>query len=202
MHPDRIRRLTDISLSPTNLGLYLYMSSALRTRLKTYNPYKLVVQPTARHHGNTPPFLLSPFLIRSMRVAFKFVLTTHHLLSSTDICGFSQQHHLRECRLVALSTAVVTLFCRCLMPHIYPVRLVRILHRQEVARDWLCLPRSESFTSSSSRSHLVVGSLRQTQFPPTSSVIDFIFRCSDISQVSVDTVHPSLLPSSSHSSPR
>ena len=37
--------------------------------------------------------------------------------------------------------------------------------------------------------------------PPTSSVIDFIFRRSDGSHVSVDTVHPSLLRSSSFSSP-
>ena len=37
--------------------------------------------------------------------------------------------------------------------------------------------------------------------PPASSVMDFIFRRSDGSHVSVDTVHPSLLQSSSFSSP-
>ena len=37
--------------------------------------------------------------------------------------------------------------------------------------------------------------------PPASSVMDFIFRRSDGSHVSVDTVHPSLLRSSSLSSP-
>ena len=39
-------------------------------------------------------------------------------------------------------------------------------------------------------------------FSPASSVIGFIFRRSDGSHVSVDTVHPSLLRSSSFSSPR
>ena len=38
--------------------------------------------------------------------------------------------------------------------------------------------------------------------PPASSVMDLIFRRSDGSHVSVDTVHPSLLRSSSFSSPR
>ena len=38
--------------------------------------------------------------------------------------------------------------------------------------------------------------------PPASSVMDFVFRRSDGSHVSVDTVHPSLLLSSSSSSPR
>ena len=38
--------------------------------------------------------------------------------------------------------------------------------------------------------------------PPASYVMDFIFRRSDGSHVLVDTVHPSLLRSSSHSSPR
>ena len=38
--------------------------------------------------------------------------------------------------------------------------------------------------------------------PPASSVMDFIFRRSDGSHVSVETVHPSLLWSSSFSSPR
>ena len=37
--------------------------------------------------------------------------------------------------------------------------------------------------------------------PPASSVMDFIFCCSDGSHDSVDTVHPSLLRSSSLSSP-
>ena len=38
--------------------------------------------------------------------------------------------------------------------------------------------------------------------PPASSVMDLVFRRSDGSYVSVDTVHPSLLRSSSPSSPR
>ena len=38
--------------------------------------------------------------------------------------------------------------------------------------------------------------------PPASSVMDFVFRRSDGSHVSIDTVHPSLLRSSSFSSPR
>ena len=37
---------------------------------------------------------------------------------------------------------------------------------------------------------------------PVNSVMDFIFRRSDGSRISVDTVHPSLLRSSSFSSPR
>ena len=37
--------------------------------------------------------------------------------------------------------------------------------------------------------------------PPASSVMDFIFRCSDGSHVPFDTVHPCLLRSSSLSSP-
>ena len=39
-------------------------------------------------------------------------------------------------------------------------------------------------------------------YPPASSVMDFVFRRSDGSHVSIDTVHPSLLRSSSFSSPR
>ena len=38
--------------------------------------------------------------------------------------------------------------------------------------------------------------------PPASSVVDFIFRRSDGSHISIDTVHPSLFRSSSFSSPR
>ena len=38
--------------------------------------------------------------------------------------------------------------------------------------------------------------------PPASSVMDFVFRRSDCSRVSVDIVHPSLLRSSYFSSPR
>ena len=38
--------------------------------------------------------------------------------------------------------------------------------------------------------------------PPASSVMDFVFHHSDGSHVSIDTVHPSLLRSSSLSSPR
>ena len=38
--------------------------------------------------------------------------------------------------------------------------------------------------------------------PPASSVMDLVFRRSDGSHVSIDTVHPSLLRSSSFSSPR
>ena len=50
--------------------------------------------------------------------------------------------------------------------------------------------------------YLAAGSLRQTQFPPASYVMDFIFWCSDSSHVSVDTVHTSLLRPSSYSFPR
>ena len=46
------------------------------------------------------------------------------------------------------------------------------------------------------------GRCGRQNFPPASSVMDFIFRRSDGSHVSVDTVHPSLLRSSSFSSPR
>ena len=56
-----------------------------------------------------------------------------------------------------------------------------------------------TWTSSSIRSHLVVGSLRQTQF--SSSQFCHGLRLSDGSHVSVDTLHPSLLRSSSLSSP-
>ena len=61
---------------------------------------------------------------------------------------------------------------------------------------------SHASSSSSSRSHLVVGSLRQTQFSSShGSVMDLVYSRSDGSHVSVDTVHPSLLRSSSLSSP-
>ena len=61
---------------------------------------------------------------------------------------------------------------------------------------------SSSFSSSSSRSHLVVGRCGRHHSPPASSVMDFAFRRSDGSHVSGDTVHPSLLRSSSLSSYR
>ena len=52
-------------------------------------------------------------------------------------------------------------------------------------------------SSSSSRSHLVVGSLRQTQFSSSQFFIfswtfNFVFCCSDGPRISVDTVLPSL----------
>ena len=46
------------------------------------------------------------------------------------------------------------------------------------------------------------GSCGRHNSTPASSVMDFIFRCSDGSHVSVDTVHPSLLRYSPFSSPR
>ena len=55
-------------------------------------------------------------------------------------------------------------------------------------------------SSYSSRSHLVVGSLRQTQFS-SSQFCHGPCRRSDGSHVSVDTVHPYLFRSSSLSSP-
>ena len=61
---------------------------------------------------------------------------------------------------------------------------------------------SSSSSSSSSRSHLVVGRCGRHNSPPASSVLNFAFRRSDGSHVSVDTVHPSLLWSSSLSSYR
>ena len=59
--------------------------------------------------------------------------------------------------------------------------------------------RIHTFLSSSSRSHLVVWSLRQTQF--SSSQFCHGLHRSDGSHVSVDTVRPSLLRSSSPYSP-
>ena len=56
--------------------------------------------------------------------------------------------------------------------------------------------------SSSSRSHLVVGSLRQTQFYSSQFCHGLHLLRSDGSHVPVDTVHPSLFRSSSLSSPR
>ena len=60
----------------------------------------------------------------------------------------------------------------------------------------------QSYVSSSSRSNVTVVWLRIHNSPPSSSVMVFIFCCRDGSRVSVDTVHPSLLRSSSSSSPR
>ena len=47
-------------------------------------------------------------------------------------------------------------------------------------------------STSSSRSHLTVGSLRRYSSPPASSVMDFIFCCPDGSHVSVDLYSPSI----------
>ena len=58
-----------------------------------------------------------------------------------------------------------------------------------------------SFSSSSSRSHLFVGSLRQTQFSSSQYCHGLHPSSFRWPHVSVDTVHPSLLRSSSHSSP-
>ena len=59
-------------------------------------------------------------------------------------------------------------------------------------------------SSSPSRSQLVLGSLRQTQFSSSQFChdMDFIFCRSDGSHVQVDKFHPSLLRSPSLSSPR
>ena len=59
-------------------------------------------------------------------------------------------------------------------------------------------------SSSSSRSHLIVGSLRQTQFSSSQFChgLHLVSCCPDSSHVSVDIVCPSLLRSSYSSSPR
>ena len=55
--------------------------------------------------------------------------------------------------------------------------------------------------SYSCRSHWLLGRCGRPNSPPASSVMEFIVCCSDGSHESVDTVHPSLLRSSSFSSP-
>ena len=88
--------------------------------------------------------------------------------------------------LIGVMYTTITSSLRCSSSHLF------------VYVHWIVFVASSSF----SRSTWLRGRCGRHNSPPASSVMDFIFHRSDGSHISVDTVHPSLIRSSSLSSHR